>query len=83
MSGQATSIAILGGLLFIVARPAGHGHRWRRGDHRDLRRLKRHNDFRAVFAALTAPCYLFRYAWRGHRVGQGGLAPATALEGAA
>jgi glucose/galactose transporter len=47
--------------------------------------LKQHHDFQAVFAALTAPCYLyiFWYAWRGHRVGQGGPAPAAALEGAA
>ena len=47
--------------------------------------LKQHYDFQAVFAALTSPCYLyiFWYAWRGHRVGQGGPEPATALEGAA
>lgn len=46
--------------------------------------LKQHHDFQAVFAALTAPCYLyiFWYAWRGHRVGQGGPASAAALEGA-
>jgi glucose/galactose transporter len=31
--------------------------------------LKQHYDFQLVFAALTAPCYLyiFHYAWRGHR----------------
>jgi glucose/galactose transporter len=47
--------------------------------------LKQHHDFQAVFAALTAPCYLyiFWYAWRGHRVGQAGAASAAALEGAA
>jgi len=35
--------------------------------------LKQHFDFQAVFAALTAPCYvyIFWYAWRGHRAGQG------------
>ncbi len=47
--------------------------------------LKQHYDFQAVFAALTAPCYLyiFWYAWRGHRVGQSAPASAAALEGAA
>ncbi len=47
--------------------------------------LKQNHDFQAVFAALTAPCYLyiFWYAWRGHRAGQAAGAPAAALEGAA